>query len=85
METADFVGKQGLTSITSFLSGVYADGGGDACEDVAGGLKVGAMHRSAAFKQHEETYAELYHVSVWLECQLVLSAALCYIGISVTT
>ena len=40
LQTADFVGQQNLDSMTSFLTGVSARGGGDQCEDVAGGLQV---------------------------------------------
>lgn len=40
LQTADFVGKQNLDTINSFLGGVSAYGGGDECEDIAGGLKV---------------------------------------------
>ena len=43
LQTADFVGQQNLDSMTSFLGGVSARGGGDECEDVAGGLKVSCV------------------------------------------
>ena len=39
-EVSDFVTKQGLDAMTSFLSGVCATGGADECESVASGLKV---------------------------------------------
>lgn len=39
-EVCDFVNKQGLDVMTSFMSGVYATGGADECESIASGLKV---------------------------------------------
>ena len=39
-EVSDFVTKQGLGAMTSFLGGVTATGGADECESVASGLKV---------------------------------------------
>ena len=50
LQTADFVGQQNLDSMTSFLSGVSARGGGDQCEDVAGGLKVCYAEQSHDWK-----------------------------------
>lgn len=39
-EVSDFMTKQGLDAMTSFLSGVRATGGADECESIASGLKV---------------------------------------------
>lgn len=39
-EVSDFVNKQGLDAMTSFLTGVCATGGADECESVASGLEV---------------------------------------------
>ncbi|DBA75755.1 TPA: hypothetical protein ACH3X1_010166 [Trebouxia sp. C0004] len=39
-EVSDFVTKQGLDAMTSFLSGVHATGGADECESIASGLKA---------------------------------------------
>ena len=41
-EVSDFVNKQGLDAMTSFLGGVSATGGADECESIASGLKVNA-------------------------------------------
>lgn len=43
MQIADFVGKQDLHIITSFLSGVHAIRNRDTCEDVTGGLEVSKL------------------------------------------
>ncbi|KAL0048959.1 hypothetical protein WJX82_003306 [Trebouxia sp. C0006] len=39
-EVSDFVTKQGLDAMTSFLSGLHATGGADECESIASGLKA---------------------------------------------
>lgn len=45
-EVSDFVDKQGLHAMTSFLGGVHATGGADECESIASGLKVPVIARN---------------------------------------
>lgn len=54
-EVSDFVGKQGLGAMTSFLSGVCATGGADECESIASGLKVSGLPLRPQFL-HEQMH-----------------------------
>lgn len=47
-EVCDFVNKQGLDAMTSFMSGVYATGGADECESIASRLKVEPQNLAVA-------------------------------------
>ena len=45
-EVSDFVDRQGLDAMTSFLGGVRATGGADECESIASGLKIPVIGRN---------------------------------------
>lgn len=64
LQVADFVGKQNLDSMTSFLGGVHAYGGADECEDIAGGLRVSCTRLNKAHLRCPETEHVALHMLV---------------------
>ena len=94
LQVADFVGKQNLDSMTSFLGGVHAYGGADECEDIAGGLRVSCTRLNKAHLPCPETelvplhiVGELHHINAsrcivwtvhWQACH-VLALSMCMV------